>query len=237
MPNSARTIPRCPDGKTYGEGHRCDFCRRTVAAINAGYRYRVMQRERGVISPEDLIPADEVRELLVKIHKRGNLTDRDLEVITGLRAETISHIRRGKSTRCRRDTATAIFKALEYEDFVPERHPMTLVDGAWVRQMQLSLCAQGYTRQHQRDILKNNLGINAGFIQSRRAGYSGKVYWQNVQHMKWLLRAIGERPGPATAVAKTMQKRGIFPPRHYNVNGELIKSSLNAEQRQKIEGV
>jgi hypothetical protein len=55
--------------------------------------------------------------------------------------------------------------------------------------------------------------------------------------MKWLLRAVGERPGPATSLAKRMQTRGIFPPRHYNVHGDLIVSSLNGEQRKYLEGV
>lgn len=234
MPNRGRPIPRCRDGRLYREGCRCSFCKQQIATANALYLHRRTLRERGVISDQDLIDATETRKLLLRAQE-CKITDRDLEMLTGLTRESFTRIRSGKSSRVRRETATLISRALADMEVV-KRHDMTLVDGRWSRQMQLSLCAQGWTRQHQRDILKNNLQSSGGFITSRRIDGS-KVYYKNVKQMKWLVRAIGERRGPATALAARMQTRGVFPAKHYNVYGELIVSSLTEEQRSYIAGV
>lgn len=239
MPNNGAAVPRCPDGLTYGKGCRCSFCRKTVAAMNARYRLRVMQKERGVISPDDLVPVDDIRELLIKVarQRKRHITDRDLELLTGLNSRTIYMIRSGKTQRCRRDTAERIIKALEYDDYIETRHPMTQVDGAWLRQMSLSLCAQGFTRDHQRELIERHLGVKAGFLRVRGDKRNKKVYYRSVEHMRWLVRAVGDATGPSTVLAKRMRTRGIFPTKHYDANGRLIRSSLSPEQRKLLEGV
>jgi hypothetical protein len=237
MPNSAQVIPRCENGKTYGQKCRCDFCRKQVATMNAMYMHRKAQRDRGIQFDIDLIDPAPSRELLLAAQEHG-ITDRDLEKLTGLRRETFSRIRLQQPKQIRRSTAVAIRRALADIDGPVERHPMTLVDSKWVRQMAISLCAQGWSRQHQRDILKNNLGVDGGFIQSRSKDAAPvKTYYKNEQHMKWLVRAIGERMGPATATAKRLQNKGIFPTKHYNIYGDLIKTSLSKEQRAILESV
>lgn len=185
--------------------------------------------------PEDLIDASETRELLAEAQKLG-ITDRDLEKLSGISRESFSRVRLAKSPRIKRITANRIAEALSNMD-IAERHPMTLVDATWTHQMVLSLVAQGWTMQHQRDIILNNRGEKAGFIRSRSSYMPEKVYYKNVQTMRWLVRALGDGQGPAKATAKKMQKRGIFPVKHYNYRGDLIPQTLTKEQRAFLESV
>ncbi len=236
MPNSnntRRAVPRCPDGKTYSSGCRCDFCKKTVNTRYQQYLHQRGQREKGIVFDNDLIDATPTRKLLLKALEMG-LTDRDVEVMTKVSIDTFARIRRGTGKKVYRYTANAITDGLVDLD-IPLRHPMTLVDSSWARQMTLSLAAQGYTFQHQRDILQNNLGKSGGFIASLNK--SKTMYYQNVELMRWLVRAVGDSTGPSVAHAKRMQSRGIFPTKHYNVNGELIRTTLTKEQKALIESV
>ena len=224
--SKTNSTPRCSENKTYWQGCRCSFCQKQVAAMNARSLHRRDQRKRGAVFDHDLIDVTDTRLLLEQAIDAG-ITDRDLELMSGVDRASFSRIRRKQSNKVLRRTAVAIAKALEDAD-MSERHPMTLVDAKWMWQMSQCLTAQGWTRQHQRDILKTNLGVDGGFITSKQPK---QTYYKNEQHMKWLLRAIGNRVGPATASAKKMQKWGVFPPKHYNVHGDLVVTTLTKEQK------
>lgn len=100
-----------------------------------------------------------------------------------------------------------------------------------------SLAAQGWTFGHQRDILYNNLGVNAGFIQSVCMSTNTNCYAGNEAHIKWLVRAIGDASGPSARSMTIMKNRGVFPTKHYNLKGDLIVSTLSPQQKQFIKRV
>ena len=199
---------------------------------------RKAAKERGQVFDTDLLPSADTEKLLRVAHEQHGLTDRDIARLTGFPEETICRIRNGnvKSGKIRRSTITRISQALENAD-IAERHPQALVDAAWMRQMSLSLCAQGFTLAHQREILQNNLGIKGSFIKGAKQSRGKYLRYENLKAMRWLVRAIGDAQGPANSLAKRMQTRGHFPTKHYDYAGNLIRASLTEEQRQHIASV
>lgn len=194
------------------------------------YRQRQAMRAWGNLLDDDLIdPADAI-EAINRALNEWDLSIREVARLTGLPHDTISMIRRGKRKRITRRISNTIIRSLqnEHSRAIQEN---TRVPAQWSAQMVRSLIAQGWTMQHQRDILQNNLGISAGFIPSIGRGTNQMCYARHEENVKWLVRAIGDASGPSLRSMTIMKNRGVFPTKHYNLKGELIVSTLSVEQR------
>lgn len=127
-------------------------------------------------------------------------------------------------------------KGLE-DDMDRDLLPGTRIDVKKSQQIIRSLCAQGWTQQHQKYIIENNLNQPGGVIL--HVMRSERKY--TVKHIEdrliWLANAIGDRQGPSKIISVKMQNMGYFPLKHYNLKGDLIVSTLSAEQRAQLKSV
>lgn len=236
MTLATKPTPRCSEGKTYWTGCRCDFCKHTAARLKAETRYRRMQRDRGVMYDLDIIDSAECRRE-IRAAKRRGLSYSEISRLSEVPLLTIRKIGDGTRKKSRRATVNAIIRALAEPD-VRAALPNSLVDGKWTRQMVKSLSAQGWSTSHQADIILNNRGHRAGFIRSLAARPTAKyVLKSSEDEMRWLVRAIGDKIGPSNISMVKMQKKGIFPTKHYDGVGNLIRGSLSPEQKAVYDSV
>lgn len=137
------------------------------------------------------------------------------------------------------DTAVA---GLYTRVFTDDELPRAMIDGSLVpvkksKQILYSLCAQGWSIQHQADIIFNNTGESGQNLTSLRDRSRKYVTKKTEQKMLWLAKSIGNRTGPSVQNIAKFRKRGYFPNRHYNIHGDLMPTTLSAEQRAILESV
>jgi hypothetical protein len=194
------------------------------------YRLKLLERERGAIFPDDLIDPKDARELITAARARG-MTFNEIGRLTGLPKERVRKIHKNETRRVRRDTVDKIYRGLGD----PDNRALldgSLVDPHWTKTMIYALGAQGWSKLHLQDILRNNQDTSGEFINviTRYRG-ERQIYYRSEKQMKWLVRAIGDKTGPNKCTATKMRKRGYFPTKHYDGEGNLIRGSLNREQR------
>lgn len=115
--------------------------------------------------------------------------------------------------------------------------PRVTISNKKARQLVLSMAAQGWSKQHQRDILEKNRGVSGGFIISMTAKKYTKTLVEYEAHIRWLARAIGNQTGPSRNAMINSRRLGYFPMQHYNIDGDLIESTLSAEQLEYVKRV
>lgn len=231
----------CPFGSNYKLKCRCDYCRAVKREIQRVYRLRKAQQYHGYQSDKDLVPADAAKARVRDARKHG-ATFAELAVMTGIRAEQLQSLvnstpRRKSPGRVRRATANKIMEGIpDYDSrtFLPtSKVPL---DKA--RQICASLSAQGWTCDHQREIIeRHHPGMTASFVHHLTAEGRTGLLKKNEDLMLWLEKAIGNKIGPSKKGATYMTNRGYFPTRHYNAYGKLIKATLSREQKAILERV
>lgn len=107
----------------------------------------------------------------------------------------------------------------------------TLVPIDKSRQIVCSLSAQGWAWDHQADIVALNLNRSGAFLKHLNSPGKAMILKQNEDVMLWLEKNIGGKLGPAKKSKTWAWKNGYFPLKHYDARGDLIASSLTAEQR------
>lgn len=221
----------CPDfNSSYGRGCRCSFCRKKISITENKYRLRVLEKERGITHYDDLIDAHDTHVMVRNAIQWKWVRLTELQQWTGIGRPALTAIRDGKTKRIRRHNADAIQKAIENRDMTPLKG-MTRVSSKRACAIALGLCAQGWTLEHQREILQRHRNVSGGFILSITQKKYHHTYAVNEEHMEWLAKTIGERQGPSRQSKYQMKARGIFPVKHYSLKGDLIVQSLSADQR------
>lgn len=200
-------------------------------------RARAAQRSWGVQSPDDLIEAQEAFDLVFRAFSHGT-SNMELSRITGLSGQTFSDIRNHKHKLMKRKTRDAIVRHLADNDDLRSFKPGSRVPAKYCVTMSHALSAQGWSQVKQQELLETNLGKTAGFIRGVTSYNAyANVCYENDQAMRWLVRQIGDATGPSTRSMSWARKRGYFPTKHYDVEGNLVVKSLPKELRQSIEGV
>lgn len=225
-----RVIPRCSYNRTYYQGCRCSSCRKQIAGNNARWRYQDIQRKKGIQFDNDLIDPTPAREAIAVARQNG-LTIEEIVRLTQYSKPALYRLDSGFTKRIRRDASKRIITALS-DSNNRDISPTSWVDATWTRQMVYALMAQGWSKPHLRDILRNNRGVNGKFLGIVVAKpYVKQTREQNRLDMLWLVSAIGNRSGPNIALAGYMRKRGYFPVKHYTSEGKLIPQTLTKEQK------
>lgn len=225
---------RCPDGKTYAQGHRCDHCREWHRRERSKSRYRQLQRAKGGVYPLDTVPARESQDLVKAALKRG-LTKAEIHRISGVGRPTITRIFKQEFIQAR--TARKLHNALADEDAPRKPLPGARIPKKKYAQIVRSLEAQGWALPHLEYIVINNSDATACSLQGPLREANKYVNYKTAERLEWLAKAIGDRTGPSHIVAMKMLHRGYFPLKHYNVNGDLIASTLSPTQKRYIKGV
>lgn len=228
MPNSQRKIPRCPEfNSTYPKGCRCRFCTDVNTRRRTEERLRYLARQRGVVSPTDRLPVEEARELVCRAFSNG-ASDTEIARLTGLRKVAIQKLRLGRTSYITRDSNTRIIRALADNEDIRAFSPYSRVPADWTRQMIYGLCAQGWSMKHQRQLLRDNKGIDGGFMQSVTSGNYPNVYYKHQQAMYWLVNQIDDATGPSTRTAKWAAREGHLPVRFYDYKGNRKRTRAKA---------
>lgn len=183
----------------------------------------------------DLLDVEPYREMLRVAKTQRRMTFPEMGRLTGIDPKRLNMIENGKTKRIQRKTANAIRSGLAD----PDRRAFG--DRALVpvklrhRQIVLSLCAQGFTIAHQSEIIQNN-GVGNGTIVYN-VSRQPKAIMHSLKQLEWLAQAVGNATGPSTRSIQQMRNRGVFPLRHYNLEGKLLVRTLSPEQRRCWERV
>lgn len=170
-------------------------------------------------------PAESVE--LVRVAKQRGTSYQEMSRITGLRDKTLEDLAAGRRKFILHDTARRL--SVLADDTVAAPSPGSLVSSRKAQQIRLSLLAQGWSVAHQREILQNNWGIPGGFIIGLETRDTLRL--DNHQAYVRLADTIGSREGPSIRTKNWYARRGIFPLRHYDGSGQLIRSTLSLEQK------
>lgn len=214
---------------------KCPECRARKAAIQKRYRKRVAQRKWGVESPLDQFPVGPTRQLLRDANAFGT-TFREMEKLTGYSRRDLQRIANGNRKTIRRETRDTIHRAIPDPD-IRAYLPDTLVPIAKAKQIARSLSAQGFSLDHQAEILRNNLGVSGSFVKHLAHPYRRQIFKKNEDIMLWLEKEIGIRTGPGKKCVTWAKKNGFYPLKHYDAKGKLLVSTLSADERRRLRGL
>lgn len=230
----------CPYNRTYKSGCRCTFCAGKHSAAQQRYRRRQAIRRYGITTEVDRIPAGPVIKRVTDARANG-ATFSELAQMTGLRKTYLQALTKSRPSRkqpvtVQRRTFEKIMKGIpEYDSRV--FLPTTIVPRTKAIQICHSLSAQGWTMNHQRDIIENNTEHSGEFIKHIAEGRRTGILKKNEDLMLWLEKIIGDKTGPSKYASTYMTNRGYFPLRHYTPQGKLNKSTLTREQKAILERV
>jgi len=154
--------------------------------------------------------------------------------LTGLSKEVLMPLAHGKRKRVQRKTEKSIMRGLAEPD-VRDLTAKSLVPIRDERRIMRSLMAQGWSQEHLVHILQTNNRGNGYIISGLSHNLIEKAQLGNLQQIHWLAEVIGNRLGPSRRTMLIMQRKGVFPLKHYNEMGRLNVNSLTAEQRQWLQ--
>ena len=218
---------------THLNGCNCYDCRAYRRQVDETYRLRQKHRSQGVTFAIDLVPVEPSRELILTALKHGTGYTA-IAKLTRVQKETISRIARGERARIRRYIAQKIAAGLAQPD-IPEIHNEDILPITVERQMIRCLMAQGWTKDHLAEIVKNNGKGSGQAIRILMEGKRDNARAHTLKQVYWLVEVIGDKQGPSSLTASRMQRRGIFPLKHYDPKGRLNVRSLSDQQRQWLQ--
>jgi hypothetical protein len=195
---------------------------------------RATQRAQGMKLPTDLIEPANAKKLLKQLLRDG-YTQKELQQLTGINSKTLTDLRTGARPKIQRKVESALERVQEESPRYFE--PYTNLPAKKSRQILKSLMAQGWSLDHQRAIIEKNRDHPAGFLHNLTRNRTKYIWAINALQMQWLEKMIGDREGPSQTLKTKMYNRAIFPTKHYSLKGDLIVSSLSAEQRAKLKSV
>lgn len=213
-------------------GCNCQACKDYHNRATKLYHLRQAARARGEVFAVDLVDASDVRRLILAAKKHGR-TYYEMNRMTGLSRECLLGIAHGKTKRVQRRTAIKVQQALA-DPTVRAPADNSLVPITVERQIVRSLHAQGWTTDHQTDIIRNNNMGSGVIITTLMHRDTEKAIWRNLKQVHWLAGAIGNRTGPSRQTRALMLRKGVFPLQHYDPRGKLILSTLSDEQRKWV---
>lgn len=214
---------------------RCQDCKWTRSKASMTAELRKIERDRGAQFPTDMVPREPARVILMRLSKLG-YSQNELVRLTGCNAKTFTRIRhRRGSTFVYRKVYDALVAV--YNEDQRSFEPNTEIPAKKSRQIIKSLAAQGWTYDHQMEILRNNRDINAGFLKVTVRNRTKYIRAINAQHIQWLGKTLGEQLGPSESGRVHMRARGFFSQKHYSMKGDLIVSTLTPEQREFYKSV
>lgn len=199
------------------------------------YAYRQFQRERGAMFDIDLVDAEPARQLVLAA-KNARLTFDEMARKTGLPRSRIGELvwYNGGHKRIWRKTERAIFKGLsdlddrDYGD--RQRVPIT-VEPLMIK----CLAAQGWPRHELKKMLVE-AGVGNGDVLYHVQAKGRKTSMVcTLRQVYWLVKVIGDKPGPSPHLAKRMQHQGVFPLRHYTPEGKLNVRTLSPDQQRWVQ--
>lgn len=218
-----------------GQRCRCDYCRIEATRRRKRQRLNSIKRQRGAIFPYDMVSGKEAATLVQTAVRRYGYTAREVGRITGTGSPTIQKLLRSSLRDEHAVTVTYrvhqnVVKGLTDCD---ERNllPGSLVPIKRSQQLVRSMCAQGWSQQHQLEIIEKNLGQSGYCILHVMRSGTSRITKEVEDRIVWLSQAIGERVGPSQILITKYKNWGYFPLKHYSVKGDLIVTTLSPEQR------
>lgn len=176
------------------------------------------------------MPIKEVRDHVNRARKNG-VTLREIAVLCGIDRNEIQRISRSpKKKSVRRSTYKKVMEGLVDTD-LRAYQPTTMVPIKKALQVSNSLSAQGWSKDHQKDIVNNNTDATGQFIRHLAAPDRAMIQKQHEDIMLWLEKVINTKVGPGKKCKTWARKNGYFPLKHYDAYGDLSVRSLSAEQR------
>lgn len=190
-----------------------------------------MARVRGEVFDTDLVACGPAIDAVKAAVERGIGTT-EISRLTDTSTDTIwrlKHYRKPDDLMTRK-TRKKILAGLEDPD-ARSIHPRGLVPKKRTAQIVHSLCAQGFTLDHQAFIVENNTGTDGDPVSWATRSDHEMLRKETQDKAEWLARVLGDAKGPSSLTAKKTQRRGYFPLRHYTGTGDLLVNTLSAEQK------